>query len=268
MTRMSMTTLFDDTLTGHEFEFKMLPPSALKVDPIYQRNLSQSKVKRICDKWNPDVVNSPKVSMREDGSYYIFDGQHTTAAWENKYGPDEPILCKVYRGMTRQEEMELFLLQSGVHNDPTKMDGLRAKYNSGDPDIRDMVSASGEAGVEVTFETTKGNAFGRCVAVAALYQMWKTLSRRDFVEALQVVTAAWQGQQESYTAGIIKGMTNIYKKYKGQFKPIELRKSLSKNSPNYYIREAKDMVGSEAVRYEKLFLRAYNGRRAANKLGE
>lgn len=267
MTLLNMKECVNANKSGHYFEHKNIVPSVLNVDPIYQRNLNQVWVKRICDHWDFDRVRTPWVSMREDGSLYIVDGQHTVAAWQIMCGPNTPILCKVYRGLTYDEEVTMFLNQAKDVHPVSKLTLLNSMYQTGDVDVNDMVRAASEAGVEVKFESG-GPAFGRCVAAVALYQMWKTLSRRDFVEALQVITAAWQGQKESYAAGIIKGMTNIYKKYKGQFKPIEMRKALSKNSPNYYIREAKDMVGSEAVRYEKLFLRAYNGRKSANKLGE
>ena len=77
-----------------------------------------------------------------------------------------------------------------------------------------------------------------------------------------------QTQKESYGEGFIKGMTNLYKKYGGQFKPVEMRKSLERNQPKYFIGEAKFLTGSMASRYEKLFIREYNKKRTTGRIGE
>lgn len=251
---------------GHQFEYRMLKPSEILVDPLYQRELNQSKVEKILKHWDYDLVNEPKISMRSDGKLYVFDGQHTTAAHKIHEGKDTPILCKVYRGLTWEEEKDLFIQQNGIASDPTTFEKLRAEFNGENVEVRDMVEAAAEAGVQVTFKV-KGDAFGRCNAHSALLSMYKTLPRADYVSALQLIMAAWKGQSESYHAGFIKGMTNIFKKYKGKFRYADMVKALEKNTPSYYIREAKDLNGQLGNRFEKLFIREYNKRRTA-RLGE
>lgn len=251
---------------GHQFEYRMVKLSEILVDPLYQRELNQSKVEKILKHWNYDLVNAPKLSMRADGRFYVINGQHTVAALKIHEGKDTPILCKVYRGLTWEEEKDLFIQQNGITSDPTTFEKLRAEFNGGNVEIRDMVKAAAEAGVQVTFET-KGEAFARCKAHSALLSMYKTLPRADYVNALQLITAAWKGQMESYQAGFIKGMTNIFRKYKGKFRYADMVKALEKNTPSYYIREAKDLNGQLGNRFEKLFIREYNKRRTA-RLGE
>lgn len=251
---------------GHQFEYRMVKLSEILVDPLYQRELNQSKVEKILKHWNYDLVNAPKLSLRADGRFYVINGQHTVAALKIHEGEDTPILCKVYRGLTWEEEKDLFIQQNGITSDPTTFEKLRAEFNGGNVEIRDMVEAAAEAGVQVTFET-KGEAFARCKAHSALLSMYKTLPRADYVNALQLITAAWKGQMESYQAGFIKGMTNIFRKYKGKFRYADMVKALEKNTPSYYIREAKDLNGQLGNRFEKLFIREYNKRRTA-RLGE
>lgn len=251
---------------GHPFEYKPVITHQILVDPLYQRELNQKKVDKIISEFNYDLVNEPKVSMRADGKLYVFNGQHTTAAWKIHEGADAPIMCKVFRGLTWEDEKNLFLAQNGISSDPTTFEKLRALFNAGDAEVRDMVQAAAEAGVMVTFQT-RSDSFGRCRAYSSLVSMYKALSRTDYVDALKLITAAWQGQSDSYSAGFICGMTNLFKKYKGQFSFLEMRKSLERNTPKYYIREAKDMTGQLGTRYEKLFVREYNVRRRI-RLGE
>lgn len=254
------------TLKGHEYEYKKVSTGSILVDPLYQRELNQKKIDKIISQWNYDLVNEPKVSMRADGKLYVFNGQHTTVGWKIHEGEDAPIMCKVYRGLTWEEEKELFIKQNGISSDPTTFEKMRACYNAGDTDVRGMVVAAARAGVEVTF-ATKSEAFGRCIAVSSLFSMYMCLSEKDFVTALLILTGAWQCQKEGYTEGFIKGMTNIFKKYNGQFTPKDMEKSLGRNSPTYYIREAKEMVGALATRYEKLFVKEYNYNRY-KRIGE
>ena len=44
----------------------------------YQRELNINRVRKIAAKFDPRLVNPPKVSYR-NGHYYVFDGQHTIA---------------------------------------------------------------------------------------------------------------------------------------------------------------------------------------------
>ena len=93
---------------GHAYEYRPVMPSSILVYPLYQRELNQNKVKKIVAEWNYDLVNEPKLSQREDGKLYVFNGQHTIAAWREHEGQDTPIMCKVFRGITWNEEKDLF----------------------------------------------------------------------------------------------------------------------------------------------------------------
>ena len=80
----------------------------------YQRNLNANRVKRIAAEFDERIANAPKVSYR-DGHYYVFDGQHTIAARKLlNNNCDLNIVCKVYSGLTEQQEALLFAQQTGV----------------------------------------------------------------------------------------------------------------------------------------------------------
>ena len=80
----------------------------------YQRHLNANRVKRIAAEFDERIANAPKVSYR-DGHYYVFDGQHTIAARKLlNNNSDLNIVCKVYSGLTEQQEALLFAQQTGV----------------------------------------------------------------------------------------------------------------------------------------------------------
>ena len=93
----------------------------------YQRHLNASRVKRIAAEFDERIANAPKVSYR-DGHYYVFDGQHTIAARKLlNNNSDLNIVCKVYSGLTEQEEALLFAQQTGISAPLTAGAKLRAK---------------------------------------------------------------------------------------------------------------------------------------------
>lgn len=257
---------------GHEFTFAYVQPHKLRTDGLYQRPINQSKVNRIIEAFNPDLFKEPNVSLRDDGFYYIFDGQHGVNVHKQKFGANTPIFCKVYKGLTWNDEKELFVNQNGISSDPTNSQKLWAEYNAHNPDVTGMVNAANFCGVHVDFRVagagrSRNGMYASCVAVSALFSAYKLLNNDAwFEDMLSTIMTAWNGQQESLYAGFVTGMAQLWHDCHGQFRREDLVKSLSKFSPEWYIREAKDMTGRIHLRYEKLFIRVYNRKRTTRKI--
>lgn len=249
---------------AHNFEYKWIPVRQLNVDDLYQRRVADARIKNIVKHWNPDLVNPPKVSLRSDGSMFIFDGQHTAIAYKIHEGDDSQILCKVYRGLTRQEEAELFLLQEGPDKRPISVnDRLRAMYNFNDEQVRSMVKAAELAGVRVDFGTAQ--AINRVTAISTLFKVYKRLTREQYIDMLIVLREAWSGNPEGFSRELLVGMADFFKAYYGQFKLKDLIKSLSRVTPIQIIREGKGM-GTSGSTYARIILRYYNSGRSTNRL--
>ena len=80
---------------------------------LYQRGIQRKRVELIAKDFNEYTANEPKVSFR-NGRYYVTDGQHTIEARILRNGgKDLPILCKIYTGLTMQQEALFFAEQNG-----------------------------------------------------------------------------------------------------------------------------------------------------------
>ena len=97
---------------------------------LYQRGVQRKRVEMIAADFNEYVANEPKVSFR-NGKYYVVDGQHTIEGRILRNGgKDLPILCKVYTGLTMEQEALFFAEQNGHSAPLTAGIKLRAKlYN-------------------------------------------------------------------------------------------------------------------------------------------
>ena len=98
-------------------ELRIMSTDLLIPRNTYQRELNTDRVHKIVKQFDERVANEPKVSFR-NGSYYVFDGQHTIAARVERNGGNPlMILCKVYYGLTEKDEARLFAEQTGFSAD-------------------------------------------------------------------------------------------------------------------------------------------------------
>lgn len=252
---------------GHTTVPKMLKPSEIKVDTSYQRIAKDYEIRKILNNWNYDLVNMPKVSYREStGEYFVFDGQHTLAAWR-KHENDAPIECKVFYGLTYAEEVELFTRQNGESTPVTKVQKAKGKYNRGDTKERDIIDAAAEAGVIIAYNGQTNTGKNICKAYVNCEKSYERLGRWKYREALSILQQAWDGDPEGLECGFIAGITEIYDVNIGQFEKDVLIKALSKTPPAIFKRDQK--LHSElpmGVRYAIEFRIAYNKLKRRGKL--
>ena len=120
---------------------------------IYQRGVERKRVELIARDFNEYMVNEPKVSFR-NGRYYVMDGQHTIEGCILlNGGEDRPILCKVYTGLTMEQETLLFAEQNG-HVAPLSAGiKLRAKVVGGDAPSKAFVAATNRVGLSLNYDS-------------------------------------------------------------------------------------------------------------------
>lgn len=120
---------------------------------IYQRGVDRKRVELIARDFNEYIVSEPKVSFR-NGRYYVMDGQHTIEGCILlNGGEDRPILCKVYTGLTMEQETLLFAEQNG-HAAPLSAGiKLRAKVVGGDAPSKAFVAATNRVGLSLNYDS-------------------------------------------------------------------------------------------------------------------
>ena len=242
---------------GHEFEYKVLRPSQIKTDPLYQRKLDLNRVNKIVKEFNGDLFNEPKVSYR-DGQFWVFNGQHSIAAWKKYFGEDKMIACKVYKGMTWLDECEAFIAQNGIAKDPTTNEKLSAALEAKRPDVVGMVAGAELAGFEVNFKNCR-NRSTTIVAVSALFRAFHALGADQYIDMLTAIRDAWDGDADASCSQIINAMALFYKTYKGNFKREDLVKSLKRITPAQIIREGR--AGRTRNGYCREIVKCYNVKR-------
>lgn len=187
-----------NTLPECKFAYQMVN-SALLIPCIeYQRMLRMEKVSQIAENFSEYIANEPKVSYR-DGRFYVFDGQNTVEARRTcNGGKDVTIRCKVFYGLTKEDEATLFAIQTGNATCLTAGERLRANLVAENPDALYFVGITSNAGVEFAYDGIRAPWKIYCIGTA--YELYKQYGCERYVEMLHIINEAWKGNVDSNPA--------------------------------------------------------------------
>lgn len=225
----------------------------------YQRELNLNRIAKIVSSFNEMVANEPKVSLR-DGSYYVFDGQHTVAARILlNDGKDLPILCKVYQGLTEEEEAKLFAMQTGSATKPTPGEKMRAWLYAKDEDAHDFKKATESAGLFLELGDANCDFHLRCINTA--HGLYRFLGEDMYKEALNIIVDAWEGSKESLKLEIIIAVSRFIHLYHDEYDRERLVWRLRSVDPvniRNCIKTDLELVGVK--KYINQIYKIYNGK--------
>lgn len=223
----------------------------------YQRHLNANRVKRIAAEFDERIANPPKVSYR-NGHYYVFDGQHTIVTRRAMNGgQDLPIICKVYEGLTEEEEAMLFSRQTGVSTPLTAGAELRAALVGKDPESLAFVKATESTGLQLGLDSYR--APWKIICIRTAFKEYKTYGADLYKEALTMLAKGWEGDPDSLRSGILQGMVRFVALYQGEYDPVRLIKQLKRTSPLTIYRSGQAMSGPNYQKYMHQILKVYNG---------
>lgn len=225
----------------------------------YQRPLRSERVKLIVKSFDERIANEPKVSFR-DGKYYVFDGQHTIDARKvMNGGKDLPILCKVYMGMTEEEEALLFAKQTGESARLTAGIRVRAEVFGKDGIAISFLNANDELGIELDYDQKLGYMRIGCIQTAL--EAYQKLGAERYKEAMGIIVTAWGGEPNSFRSENVIGITRFVDLYHDTYNPQRLTSRLGNVDPLTIPREGHAM-GDTLAGYKKYIYqvwRIYNG---------
>jgi len=194
------------------YEYRQLMSNALLTDTSYQRNIESARVDRIVENFDPRVVNTLKVSSR-NGGFYVFDGAHTLLALKRING-DAPfhVDCKVFYGLTYEDEAYLFALQNGESKEVAFRVRLRAMLISGSAEAQDFRARTTNAGLALA-EGTGSATKNTIVALAKAYKLYKDRGPEEYGCILRLIVDTWGGVAWSLTSYILGGVNVLLVEY-------------------------------------------------------
>ena len=225
---------------GQGEKYMWLDNSLLQISPDIQRKLDPMRVAEIVANFDPKVANPVKVSFR-DGGYNMFDGMHTRTALCKIHDTDNfPIFCRVYYGLTKEDEAKLFATQFGIAEAVPMGYRLRALEVAKDQTVLGFLETTKESG----FSISLGSHSGRNGQVAATCQAFKSyceLGNETYGKMMRILHRTWAGESWSVSKYMLAGMTRFMKMY--EFKDFSFIKAFREVTQKEIVKESERFPG-------------------------
>lgn len=229
----------------------------------YQRPINPSKVKRIINDFRMEQVNPLKVGLREDGSYYIIDGQHTYMAITQLFGENVDISCiivecqsKDYKNLTdEQREARVFAHQHDNTKGLSVNEKFKAAYIGGEKYAIDILHICETNEFTLNYKDGQSAEDNIIVCTNTLVNLYNKDNTGELLEkTLRVIREAYNGSSVSLQSQFIRTIGQFIHKYEDNdnFTIQKLIKALSKNiKPSQFINDVRYDTDVSKQRYGK-----------------
>lgn len=182
-----------------------LPIKVLRVDR-YQKRVREAKVKNIVTNFDQSKLGVIHVSMRSDGTYWIFDGQHRVEAlrrlgWEY-------VLCLVFTGMSYTEEASGFL---GHHDTakPTNIEEWYGRREAQDETVLKIESILGDLDLRVA----AGGMPNSIQSVKAIEDIYVKHGKERLIKVLKVIKNGFPSKNSAFKSLLLNGIASLFDEY-------------------------------------------------------
>ena len=257
------------TETDTPWEEMHLSLSELYSGQPYQRSVKDPVVDKLVREWDPRLLTPLVVSYR-DGRYHLVDGQHRSCAMRRMNGEEDVIAtCQVYRGLTYEQEAELYYKLDRAKGHLRLSSATKALLESGsDSQITDIKKRIEGAGFIWALDKPTGEAF-EIEATRTVINAYHLLGGTSFSRMLSLLAKTWHGVPNSTKACIISGMALFVKTYETELNDTTFINRLSAVDPDEIIRRGKAdfSTNKAALRFARVIWDRYNGhQRGGRKL--
>ena len=251
----SSTTMVNERVG---YEYKFLTSTVLETDPSYQRRMNAAQVDRIVAEFNPLLVNAVKVSHR-DGRFFVFDGAHTLAALRRIHeGKPFMVECKVFSGMTYQEEAELFALQTGTSRTVSIDYKLRAKLAAETPKEKAFLEATKAAGLHLS-DVQRSSMRYVIAAKATAQRIFENYGADLYTDMLHLIVETWDAVEWSLSKPVLNGCAVFLNVYGDEYKRDRfIRKLAYTNADELAAIARRQNVKDQPRQYAMAILELYN----------
>ena len=150
----------------------MLKLSNLKIDPEFSAQILPLSFEELQQLEQNIIAEGRLLNPIITWNGYILDGQNTVEARRTCNGGMElPIRCKVFYGLTKEDEATLFAIQTGNATCLTAGERLRANLVAENPDALYFVGITSNAGVEFAYDGIRAPWKIYCIETA--YELYK-----------------------------------------------------------------------------------------------
>ena len=255
-------------------ERKRVPIDKLDSMLDYQRDIDMAFVeeKSRDDVFDENEVSIVLISVRQDGSMKVCDGQHTIAILKKRgYTMVE---CELRYGLTIQEENDWFNVENTKRRNQSRKRTLTAQINGTyekNKEEQDFNNCIKSLGFKLDiYGEEPGNTY-KIGCPAKLLEVYKTYDKlnksEDFIECLDIIKSCFNGDPISLQWSFLRGMFDFYETYCEEFDRKRFIVSIGKFSA----KDIKTKIDTDiytkktSLKYAKFFVDEYNNKLSKTK---
>lgn len=155
---MSNSGVYGLLSTNNAPTLEMVRVGDLKVD-TYQRQkdeLSTKHIEKIAAAFDWHMFFVIGVSERDDGSRWVYDGQHRVTAVLQVFGPDQLVPALVSRGLSRSDEAKLFYSPQVNRLPVSPLSRFKAQLERNEPAAKEILAITERNGFSISNASTGG----------------------------------------------------------------------------------------------------------------
>ncbi len=208
-----MVTRIEEHLQAGEMVYSgILHPDVLELDLRYQRPANEMRVRRIAANYDPLMRLPLVVSLRQDGRYFVVDGQHRLLA-ERRLQMRQPIPCTIIKHLSYDREAGLFARLNSNRNRlaTSRAQQYKARLEEGHPPtwaIEDVLTAL-QLAVDYTTTSKVWNKIG---AVVALEDIANVAGIDLLRRVLLIARDAWSGDRMAFKSDLLLGLAALLRR--------------------------------------------------------
>lgn len=222
---------------------------------------------KLVREWDPRLLTPLVVSYRE-GRNNLVDGQHRVCAMRKKNGGKDVIaLCRVYHGLTYEQEAELYYKLDRAKGHLRLAHATKALVESGtDAEIIEIKRLLEGAGFVWALDKPTGESF-EIEATRAVINAYRLLGGATFSRMLELTARTWHGSPASVKASFLSGMALFLKTYETELDDDVFIKRLSAVDPEEILRRGKAdfSTNKAALRFARVILGKYNSQQRGGR---
>jgi hypothetical protein len=196
--------------------------SKMRVSRSAQREQNEARIAFLASEFDPEMLGYPVLNLR-NGHYYVIDGAHRIEAVKRFLGEGwerQNISCRVYVGMTEQQEAEMFLELNNTLT-VTAFDRFKVAVTGARADESNVKAAVEAAGLRVSREKL-GNGVS---CVGTLLKVYRRSDSKTLGRALLIASKAFGAP--GMTNHVIDGLARVCERYNGELNDVDAIQRLS-----------------------------------------
>lgn len=232
-----------------------LSDGILQIDPDVQGVRRERRVQEMADNWDPTAAGTITLSLRQDGSLFVIDGQHrVAAALLTKDRPEREVAghilaattkvtrmyALVYEGLSKQDEARMYILLNNTKI-PMAIDRVAVAAVAGEEAPERLVQIAEKYG----WYLKKAPKIQSPIALLKVAQMDDDGLVLDRV--FNVLTKAWSHEPDSTRSSIVEGLAKLIKE-RPHADDERLVRVLAKSKPSTILANIESLRGTYAAR--------------------